>query len=44
MNVSVRELALEVLCKVLEEGTPSHLALGGVLGKYQFLPKRDRAF
>lgn len=37
-------MILELLLQVNEEGVPCHLALRGVLAKYQFLPKADRAF
>jgi len=37
-------MILDILLQINEEGMPSHLALGGALSKYQFLPKTDRAF
>lgn len=43
-GVNIREMILELLLQVNEEGVPCHLALRGVLAKYQFLPKADRAF
>ena len=42
--MSARELALDVLLQINEDGQPSHAALGAVLAKYQFLPKQERAF
>lgn len=39
-----RECALDVLIKVDKKEELSHLAIGEVLEKYQFSPKRDRAF
>lgn len=43
-GVNTRELILEILMEVNEEGSPSHVVLKNVLSKYQFLPKKDRAF
>lgn len=40
----VREIILELLLEINEEGTYCHTALGNTLKKYQFLPKQDRAF
>lgn len=42
--VSERELVLAVLLEVTRENTYSHLALRGVLDKYQYLDKKERAF
>lgn len=39
-----RECALDVLVKVDKKEELSHIAIGNVLEKYQFSPKRDRAF
>ncbi len=39
-----RECALDVLIKVDKKEELSHIAVGDVLEKYQFSPKRDRAF
>lgn len=39
-----RECALDVLIKVDKKEQLSHIAIGDVLEKYQFSPKRDRAF
>lgn len=44
MEVNVRELILGIMLEIDREGKPSHLAVGDVLAKYQFLPKSDRAF
>ena len=43
-KVNVRELALEVLLKVLEEGEYSSAVISQVLGVYQYLEKTERAF
>ena len=43
-GVNLRELILEILLEITEEGQPSHVVLGQVLTKYQFLPRQDRAF
>lgn len=43
-GVNLRELILEILLQISEEGEPSHIALGNALAKYQFLPRQDRAF
>lgn len=40
----VREIILELLLEINEEGAYCHTALGNTLKKYQFLPKQDRAF
>lgn len=42
--VNTRELILGVLMEITEEGKYSHLVLGSVLEKYQYLDKRERAF
>lgn len=39
-----RECALDVLIRVDKKEELSHIAIGNVLEKYQFSPKRDRAF
>ena len=41
---NARELVLEILLAIHEEGIPSHVAIGQALAKYQFLPKQERAF
>lgn len=43
-TVNVRELALAVLLDVTSGTEYSHIALSGVLDKYQYLEKRERAF
>lgn len=43
-GVNERELALEILLLVTRDGVHSHLALSDVLGKYQYLEKKSRAF
>ena len=42
--VQEREIALGILMEVTENGMYSHIILRDVLGKYQYLPKRERAF
>ena len=42
--INPRELVLDILLRIDEEGEHSHIALGSVLTKYQFLPKQERAF
>lgn len=39
-----REIILELLLEINEEGVYCHTAIGNALKKYQFLPKQDRAF
>jgi 16S rRNA (cytosine967-C5)-methyltransferase len=43
-GVNARELILEILLQISEEGEHSHIAIRNALSKYQFLPKQDRAF
>lgn len=43
-TVNIRMLALEALMLVLEEKKTSSEVFGGVLDKYQYLPKQERAF
>ncbi|SES62223.1 16S rRNA (cytosine(967)-C(5))-methyltransferase RsmB [[Clostridium] polysaccharolyticum] len=43
-TVNIRELAMQALIMVLEENKTSSEVLSGVLEKYQYLPKQDRAF
>ncbi len=43
-SVNIRELVLETLLLINRDGEYSHIALGQVLGKYQYLSKKDRAF
>lgn len=42
--VNLREIVLSALMEIIEEEKYSHLVLGAVLEKYQYLDKRDRAF
>ena len=39
-----REIALDVLTEVLENGAFVHVALSRALFKYQYLEKQERAF
>lgn len=39
-----REIVLDILLEILEEGKLSHLVLKQALEKYQYLKKQDRAF
>ncbi|MCU6760765.1 Ribosomal RNA small subunit methyltransferase B [uncultured Roseburia sp.] len=43
-RVNTRELILEILLQVTREQEYSHIAIRGVLDKYRYLPKQDRAF
>lgn len=43
-TVQVREIALDALLEILEHGKLSHLVMGQLLRKYQYLEKQDRAF
>ena len=43
-GVNVRVIILEVLQEILEDGQMSHQVLSGVLDKYQYLEKQERAF
>ena len=43
-TVNIRELAMQALIMVLEENKTSSEVLSGVLDKYQYLPKQERAF
>lgn len=43
-GINTRELVLEILLMVNRDGEYSHVALRNVLGKYQYLDKKDRAF
>lgn len=43
-KVNLRELSLEVLLKVLEDGEYSSAIIGQVLTVYQYLEKQERAF
>lgn len=43
-KINIRELSLEVLIKVLEDGEYSSAVIGQVLQIYQYLEKQERAF
>ncbi len=43
-QINIRELAVETLTEITEEGRYCHHVLRDVLAKYQYLEKRDRAF
>ncbi|MBO5460296.1 MAG: 16S rRNA (cytosine(967)-C(5))-methyltransferase RsmB [Ruminococcus sp.] len=43
-QINERELVLGILMEVLEQGRYSHIVLREVLGKYQYLEKKERAF
>ncbi len=43
-SVNAREVVLDTLLLITRDGEYSHAALGGVLDKYQYLEKRERAF
>lgn len=43
-TVNSRELVLDILIEVMEKEKYSHLVLRDVLGKYQYLEKKERAF
>ena len=43
-TVNEREIVLEILMEVTENGAYSHRILRDVLTKYQYLDKRERAF
>ena len=43
-TVNLREVILGILMEVTEQEAYSHIALRDTLDKYQYLPKRDRAF
>ncbi len=42
--LSEREIVLGILLEVTEQDIYSHIALGNVLNKYQYLDKKERAF
>lgn len=42
--INERELVLGILMEVTEKGQYSHIVLREVLGKYQYLDKKERAF
>ena len=43
-DIPVRELALDALMEILEEGRFCHIVIGRTLDKYAYLPRQDRAF
>ena len=43
-NYNARNVALSVLCRVLEDKEPSHTVIAGELDKYPQMTKEDRAF
>lgn len=43
-GINTREMILEILLEIEEEGKHSHIAIRNALSKYQFLPKQERAF
>lgn len=43
-SVNSRELVLAILLDVTKEEVYSHIAIANVLGKYQYLDKKERAF
>ena len=43
-GINVRVIILEALQEILENGQMSHQVLSGVLDKYQYLEKQERAF
>ena len=43
-GINSREMILEILLQIEEEGDHSHIAIRNALSKYQFLPKQERAF
>lgn len=43
-RTDVRQLSLEALLLIVEEGTLSHLVMARALKKYQYLDKRERSF
>lgn len=43
-KINTREIALQIILAVLEEGEYSHLVLKSVLDKYAYLDKTDRSF
>lgn len=43
-GINTREMILEILLEIEEEGEHSHIAIRNALSKHQFLPKQERAF
>lgn len=44
MEINTRELVFDILLEMEQTHRQSHIIIAGVLSKYQFLPKEDRAF
>ena len=42
--INEREIVLEVLLEITEQGMYSHIVLRDVLNKYQYLEKKERSF
>ena len=42
-GINTREMIMEILLQIDEEGEHSHIAIRNALSKYQFLPKQERA-
>ena len=42
-KINSREIAMDILIEILENGAYSHIVLRQALNKYQFLDKQDRA-
>lgn len=43
-GVNIRELVLETLLDIIQEGNYSHIALSSLLDKYQYLSRQERSF
>ena len=43
-GINTREMIMEILLQIDEEGEHSHIAIRNALSKYQFLPKQERSF
>ena len=43
-DMPVREIALDALMEILEEGRFCHIVIGRTLDKYAYLDRQDRAF
>ncbi len=43
-SVNIRELVLDLLLEINVNGTFSHISIGNMLKKYQYLEKKERAF
>ncbi len=44
MTENIRDIIIQILGEISESGIYSHMAIRGALEKYQYLPRRDRAF